>query len=196
MCHIVTIQLTTASGGTQSADIALVDYAQRLLHRQGVHTSAILVSDGWCGPESGYPSEAMVAANVLLEEADGVIVAIPAQRNEADRTSAETLQAFLAQLPIDIMQHKVVLPVITGACEERRLAMEAVVNGLIRNMGTQRVLSGLRISCAQIQFEHGGVVRLTEGCVERLKSALNDLTAGQRTLRSRRPAITGRPLLV
>src|SRR5579883_1164216 len=106
MTHVITIACSPSRSAKSSA---ILNYAQHLLHRRGAHTSAIVARD--LPPEdlvyARLDSPAIQAANLLLDQADGVIIATPIYK----ASYAGVLKAFLDLLPQNALRGKSVLPI-------------------------------------------------------------------------------------
>ena len=176
MSHIVIIAGSPSASAKSSA---ILDHAQHILRRKAIHTGAIVVRS--LPPEdlvhARLDSPAMQEALLALDRAEGVIIATPAYR----AAYAGVLRAFLDLLPQSALQGKTILPLATGGSPTHLLALDYALKPVLSALGASRILRGVYITDAQIQFEHGGALRLEESVVQRLRESLDELVLSVRT---------------
>jgi FMN reductase len=172
MSHIVTIA-GNPSYTVQSS--AILNYAQHLLRRNAVHTNAIVVRD--LPPEdliyARLDSPAIQMAHLTLDQAQGVIIATPVYK----AAYSGVLKTFLDLLPQNALQGKTILPVATGGSLGHLLALDYVLKPVLSALGACHILRGVYITDSQVQFEHGGALRLDEEAEQRLREAICTLVA-------------------
>jgi FMN reductase len=191
MSHIVTIAGSPAQNAKSSA---ILDYIGRLLRRSGVHTNPIIVRD--LPPtdliHARLDSEAVAAANLLLDQAEGVIIATPVYK----AAYSGVLKTFLDLLPQDALQGKTILPIATGGSSAHLLALDYALKPVLCALGATHILRGVYVTDSQIQIEHGGLIRLDDAVELRLQASLNELIGGQTYSRSKRSAVAATPVTI
>jgi FMN reductase len=172
MSQIITIA-GSPSGSAKSS--AVLNHTQRLLRRRCVHTSAIAVRD--LPPAdlvyARLDSPAIQEAHLALEEAQGVIISTPVYKS----AYSGVLKAFLDLLPQNALQGKVVLPIATGGASSHLLALDYALKPVLAALGACHILHGVYITDEQIQFEHGGALRLEDESEMQLRASLEQLIA-------------------
>jgi FMN reductase len=169
MTYIVTIA-GSASASAQSS--AVIEASRRILRRNGLHSDSIVVRNlPSLDLLSNRPeTSALEAAHCLIERAQGIVIATPIQ----EATYAGLLRTFLETLPYNALQDKTVLPITTGGSHAP--PPDYALRYALASLGAGHILRSLFIEDAQIQFEHGGLVRLEEGAEARLRDSLDALT--------------------
>jgi FMN reductase len=137
-------------------------------------------------------SEAVAAANLLLDQAEGVIIATPVYK----AAYSGVLKTFLDLLPQDALQGKTILPIATGGSSAHLLALDYALKPVLCALGATHILRGVYVTDSQIQIEHGGLIRLDDAVELRLQASLNELIGGQTYSRSKRSAVAATPVTI
>ena len=98
---------------------------------------------------------------------------------------AGVLKAFLDLLPQDALHDKVVLPIATGGSSAHLLALDYALKPVLGALGASHILRGVYVTDSQVQFEHGGALRLADELDARLRSGISDLIKALRPSTSR-----------
>jgi FMN reductase len=172
MSQIITIAGNPASTAKSSA---VLNHIQRLLRRKCIHTSSISVRDL---PPADLMfalrnSPAIQEAHLSLEEARGVIIATPVYKS----AYSGLLKAFLDLLPYNAFQGKVVLPIATGGSGAHLAGLDYALRPVLSALGARHTLCSVTLADEQIQFEHGGALRLDDESDARLRAGLEQLLA-------------------
>lgn len=137
-------------------------------------------------------SKEIASANRTLAEADAVIVASPVF--QASYTGL--LKTFLDTVPQKGLAGKIVLPFFIGGSLAHLLAMDYALKPVLSAMGARHILGGVFTVDTQITRLKSGEMMLAPALIERLDTALDELSAEleQRShMRSEGNAGTGRP---
>jgi FMN reductase len=173
MTHIVTIT-GGASASVQAS--AVIEASRRILRRNGLHSDSVVIRNlpslDLLRTRPG--SSALEAAHCLIERAQGIVIATPIQ----EATYAGLLRTFLDTLPPYALQEKTILTVTTGT--SLASPPDYALRYALSSLGAGNLLRSLPIADSQIQFEHGGLVRLEEDAEARLRDSLDTLTRAVR----------------
>lgn len=172
MSHILTIAGSPSSTAKSSA---ILDFAHRLAKRQHAHTHVIRVRDLPAEDllHANLNSVAIQSANMLVDQAEGIIIATPVYK----AAYAGILKAFLDLLPQDALCGKTILPLATGGSPAHLLAVEYALNPVLSALGAAHILRGVYATDSQIQFAHGGELQLEEAISQHLQESVCELIA-------------------
>ena len=172
MSHIITIE-GDPSGSAKAS--AALQAAQGYLRRAGVHSSVLrarnLPADDLALGRRDSP--ALLAAQCLIEQAQGVIVATPIYH----ASFSGLLKLLLDALPPDALRDKIVLPLATGGSDAQGLALDYALHPVLTSLGATYILPGVAVTDAQITFGHGGVTQIEEAAETRLRESVAELIA-------------------
>jgi NAD(P)H-dependent FMN reductase len=170
MSLIVTI---AGSASASASSSAVLEAARRMLRRDGHRSEAIVLRNLPAAEflHRGSDSSHLAAVHCLIERAQALIIAIP-QREAA---YAGLLKTFLDALPAYSLQDKALLPILTESSSSLSSAREEALKSIRISLKGSLLLPALAFTTAQIQFEHGGVVRLEQSGEGQLRDSLDEL---------------------
>ena len=156
-----------------SRTYGLVEYANTLLQQEGFHTDTISVRDlpSDVLKYASYDSPVLEEAKLLLEKADGVIIATPIYK----AAYTGLLKSFLELLPQEALRGKAVLPIATGGTIAHLLAIDYALKPVLSELKARHVLGGVYAVDKQIQVQSDGSVQVDAEIDQRLKHSLHDL---------------------
>ncbi|MWV45791.1 NADPH-dependent FMN reductase [Paenibacillus sp. HJL G12] len=125
-------------------------------------------------------SKEIASANRTLAEADAVIIASPVF--QASYTGL--LKTFLDTVPQKGLAGKMILPLLIGGSLAHLLAMDYALKPVLSAMGARHILGGVFTVDTQITRISSGEMILASELIERLDTALEELSAelGRRSL--------------
>ncbi|BBD57985.1 NADPH-dependent FMN reductase [Nostoc sp. HK-01] len=155
-----------------SRTYGILEYATKLLAKEGLHIDIISVRDL---PAEDllfgkYDSPALEQPKALLAQADGVIIATPIYK----AAYTGVLKAFLDLLPQKSLTGKVVLPLATGGTIAHLLAIEYALKPILGELGARNILATVYAVDKQIQKQPDDSVLLDEELEQRLKDVLQE----------------------
>lgn len=123
------IVLISGSPSEHSRSDKVLNYVDSILQHKGYSTEKILVSDIPAEDlmYGRYNSDPVKQATETIENANGVVIASPVYK----AAYTGVLKAFLDILPQGVLQHKVVLPIMTGGSPNHLLALEYTLKPII-----------------------------------------------------------------
>lgn len=151
----------------------LLKYVNGLLRRRGFNTESIAVDtfpvdDLLCGRSE---SQAIQAAVFALDDASGIIIASPICKD----SYTAMLEAFLHMLPRGAFTTKSILPLALTRNSSSVSEFDSSFSSDLAALNAGHVSPTVCIAESQIQFEHGGILRLEEAADQHLKESLADL---------------------
>jgi NAD(P)H-dependent FMN reductase len=175
MYSIVTLVTDSVSSASTTA---LTEFVHRITRRAGINTSSIVLRNlrSASQPSARQESHAVESARALLEQADGVIVVMPAGRT----AGPEMRKAYADLFTHNVFRAKSVLPVVTGVSSDYPTSLDHFLKPLLAEFGACNILRSLPVTETGIRLEHGGLVRLDDQVEYGLRKALGDLITGIR----------------
>jgi len=157
-----------------SRSSAVIELIISVLEEKGFSTISISVHD--IPPEdlvfARFESEAVEKLKVLIEKADGVIIATPIYK--ASYTGI--LKSMLDLLPQDGLAGKVVLPIATGGTIAHLLAIDYALKPVLSALGARNVVGGVYIVDSQFQKSEDGQLRIGDEILQRLHKSIEEFT--------------------
>ncbi|WP_312115637.1 NADPH-dependent FMN reductase [Brevibacillus reuszeri] len=111
-----------------------------------------------------FDSEAIIRANALIEQADGVVIATPVYK--ASYTGI--LKAYLDLLPQKGLDGKLVLPLAIGGTIAHLLAIDYALKPLLAALGVRHVLAGAFVQDTQVKKNEDGTGEIEAEAARRL----------------------------
>lgn len=144
MSEIVTL---SGSPSLESGTDKALQYLGLLLEREGFSVTHLTVKDV---PyidlfEGNYNSPAIKELSFLIQNAKGVLVGSPVYKS----AYTGVLKALIDLLPQDVLNHKPVLPLMTGGSASHLLAMEYTLKPLLASLKAHN-LKGIYIMNSQL----------------------------------------------
>mgnify|MGYP000858230430 CR=1 FL=1 len=118
-----------------------------------------------------FDSEPIAAANRLVEEADGVIVATPVFK----ASFPGVLKAYLDLLPQKGFSKKVVLPIAIGGTIAHLLSIDFAMKPVLSTMAPRNILAGVFVLDSQVQRQEDGTAVIDEEIARRLDDSVRQL---------------------
>lgn len=164
------IVILVGSPSEQSRLHGVVDRVRTLLTASGVEPAVIAVRDLPAQDllHARFDSEAIQAANRIVEEADAVIVATPVFK----ASFPGLLKAYIDLLPQKGLQNKIVLPIAIGGTIAHLLSIDFAMKPVLSTMGPRNILSGVFVLDTQVKRNEDGTADLAEDIAERLDDAV------------------------
>ncbi|MDY0395556.1 NADPH-dependent FMN reductase [Virgibacillus halophilus] len=117
--------------------------------------------------QGDFESQSVIELGRSLQRADGVIIGSPVYK----AAYSGVLKALLDILPQDILQHKPVLPLMTGGSPSHMLALEYTLKPLLATLKGQS-LKGVYMLNSQIA-KHSPIPITDEDVLNRMKKQLH-----------------------
>ena len=171
MSYIVSL---TGSASASDQSSAVLEASRRILRRKGFHSDAIVVRNlPWAHILHGKTeSSVLEATHCLIERAQAIVIMAPLP----EAVSFGLLKTYFDTLPPNALLDKPVLPIVTGGSSAPLLSSDYALKSVLAALGASSVLESLTIADIQVQFEHGGVVRLEDDAEAQLRESLDELT--------------------
>ncbi|MBB6731096.1 NADPH-dependent FMN reductase [Cohnella zeiphila] len=118
-----------------------------------------------------FDSEAIQAANRIVEEADGVIVATPVFK----ASFPGVLKAYLDMLPQKGLSKKVVLPIAIGGTIAHLLSIDFAMKPVLSTMAPRNILAGVFVLDTQVERKDDGTAVIAEEIASRLDDSVRQL---------------------
>ncbi|MFC0470077.1 NADPH-dependent FMN reductase [Halalkalibacter kiskunsagensis] len=152
----------------------IIDYANNFLSEKGLTVEELHVIDIPAEDLilAKYNSEAIVAANAKVEDADAVIVA--SQVYKASFTGI--LKTYLDLLPQKGLENKIVLPLMLGGTISHLLAIDYSLKPVLSSLGAQNMIKGVFTLDTCIERGEDGSTTIEQEAKDRLEKAFIDLT--------------------
>lgn len=167
------VLLISGSPTSQSRLNGVIQYASDYLQADDLEVEVLSVID--LPPEdlifAKFQSEAVVAANKKVEEADVIIVS--SQVYKASFTGV--LKTYLDLLPQKAFENKIVFPLVLGGSVAHLLTIEYSFKPVLTVLGADVVLSGVYLVDSGISWGQAGKVEFDQATEERLIRALDRL---------------------
>ena len=161
------------SGTSRSS--AVLRLCASTLEEQSMDVSSLSVKD--VPPEdlvyANFESEALKKAQLLIEQADGIVVGTPVYK--ASYTGV--LKALLDLMPQYAFAGKTILPIATGGTITHLLSIEYAMKPLFGVLGATNILRGIFILDSQMEKTAEGGIILDAEINERLKNSLLELAS-------------------
>lgn len=148
----------------------IVEHVRSQVAESGVQPSLIAVRDLPAEDllHARFDSEAIQAANRIVEEADAVIVATPVFK----ASFPGALKAYIDLLPQKGLQNKVVLPIAIGGTIAHLLSIDFAMKPVLSTMGPRNVLAGVFVLDSQVVWKEDGSADIAEEAVSRLNDSV------------------------
>ncbi|WP_315615605.1 NADPH-dependent FMN reductase [Alkalihalobacillus sp. MEB130] len=145
----------------------IVDYASSYLTEKGLDVEELHVIDIPAEDLilAKFDSEAVVAANKKVEEADAVIVA--SQVYKASFTGI--LKTYLDLLPQKGLENKIVLPLMLGGTISHLLAIDYSLKPVLASLGAQNMVKGVYTLDTCVVRGEDGSTSIEQEAKERLE---------------------------
>lgn len=152
----------------------LVKTAVEVLTAAGHVTEIVAVTD-LPGEEllaARFEHPAIQDANVLVEDADGIVIASPVYK----ASYSGILKAYLDLLPQKAFADKVVLPLFIGGSIAHLLAIDYGLKPVLAALGARFVQAGVYAVDSHVRWNEFGGVDLSEEVSHRLDAALRQFS--------------------
>ncbi|WP_332628936.1 NADPH-dependent FMN reductase [Halalkalibacter flavus] len=151
----------------------IIDYAQSVLSEQGMDVEELHVIDIPAEDLilAKYNSEAILATNKKVEEADAVIVA--SQVYKASFTGI--LKTYLDLLPQKGLENKIVLPLMLGGTISHLLAIDYSLKPVLASLGAENIIKGVFTLDTCVTREEDGSTTIEQEAKERLEASFHKL---------------------
>ena len=151
----------------------VVEHVRSQLAEAGVRPSLVAVRDLPAEDllHARFDSEAILAANRVVDEADAVIIATPVFK----ASFPGALKAYIDLLPQKGLQNKIVLPIAIGGTIAHLLAIDFAMKPVLSTMGPRNVLAGVFVLDAQVVWKEDGSADIAEEAVSRLNESIKVL---------------------
>lgn len=148
----------------------IVDYVRSKVEEAGIRPSLISVRELPAEDllHARFDSEAIQAANRIVEEADAVIVATPVFK----ASFPGVLKAYIDLLPQKGLQNKVVLPIAIGGTMAHLLSIDFAMKPVLSTMGPRNVLGGVFVHDSQVVWNEDGTAAIAEEAAVRLDESI------------------------
>lgn len=147
---------------------------ESVLQQEGLHPEWIRVHE--LPPEdlvyTRFDSPAISAANRLIEQADGLVVATPIYK----AAYTGVLKAFLDLIPQRGLEGKVILPVAIGGSAAHLLAIDYALKPVLSALGARNQLQGVYALDTQVKRKEEGGFEVAEELEARLRQSALDFT--------------------
>lgn len=151
----------------------IVEYVRSKVAEAGIEPSLIAVRDLPAEDllYARFDSEAIQAANRVVEEADAVIVATPVFK----ASFPGVLKAYIDLLPQKGLRNKVVLPIAIGGTIAHMLSIDFAMKPVLSTMGPRNVLAGVFVHDSQVVWNEDGTADIAEEAAARLDDSVRVL---------------------
>lgn len=119
-----------------------------------------------------YASPVIKEANILLQEAAGVIMLTPVFK----ASYSGILKTYLDLIPQKGLEHKVILPLVIGGSIAHLLAIDYALKPVLSALGANQFISSVYVVDRQIERKDNLQFAISDEAEERLTSRLTELT--------------------
>ncbi|WP_027092587.1 NADPH-dependent FMN reductase [Cohnella thermotolerans] len=167
MAKIVILQ---GSPSVKSRLHGVLDRVRAQIASSGIEASVIAVRDLPAEDllHARFDSEAIQAANRLVEEADAVIVATPVYK----ASFPGVLKAYIDLLPQKGLQNKIVLPIAIGGTIAHLLSIDFAMKPVLSTMAPRNILAGVFVLDSQVQWNEDGSAAIADDIASRLDESV------------------------
>src|SRR5690625_4253099 len=179
------IVILSGSPSEESRSELILLYLGSLLKKKGYLVTHISVRDV---PQEdlfsgNYESESIQKITTLIEESQGLIVGSPVYK----AAYSGVLKSLIDLLPEDVLEHKPVLPIMTGGSPSHLLAIEYALKPLLANLKGQ-CLKGIYFIDQQIDRQRKNPIvdeKLSERTVKQLDYLIEKVNKERSLISSR-----------
>lgn len=126
---------------------------------------------------ANFASDAIKAANVLVEKADAIVVITPVYK----AAYSGILKTYLDLIPQKGLENKKILPIAVGGSIGHLLSLEYALKPVLSVLGATEILNSVYILDKQIERLENGGFQIEEEATGRLNQELQKLKLIQHT---------------
>lgn len=124
---------------------------------------------------ANYASEAIKAANKLIEQADAVVVLTPVYK----AAYSGILKTYLDLIPQKGLVNKKIIPIAVGGSLGHLLSLEYALKPVLSVLGATEILNSIYIIDKQIERLENGEFTIDQEALERLDQELEKIVIAQ-----------------
>jgi FMN reductase len=118
---------------------------------------------------ANFGSEAILAANKVVEEADAVVIATPVYK----ASFPGVLKAYIDLLPQKGLENKIVLPIAIGGTIAHLLAIDFAMKPVLSTMAPRNILGGVFVIDKQVTWNDDGSATLADEIAQRVDESID-----------------------
>lgn len=126
---------------------------------------------------ANFASDAIKAANVLVEKADAIVVITPVYK----AAYSGILKTYLDLIPQKGLENKKILPIAVGGSIGHLLSLEYALKPVLSVLGATEILNSVYILDKQIERLENGGLQIEEEATGRLNQELQKIKLIQHT---------------
>jgi FMN reductase len=151
----------------------ILDYVDKYLEKSGhkVHNIQVCQFPAEDLLHARFDSVEIQNANVLVEQAEAVIIATPIYK----ASFSGVLKAYLDLLPQKALENKVILPIAIGGTSAHLLMLEYALKPVLSVLGATHIEKGVFVQNTQVGLNEYGKTEIAQEINERLNESLCQL---------------------